>query len=578
MFQTCKNCGESFEITDVDLKFYDKISPVFNDKKYQIPAPTLCPSCRRQRRFTFRNERNLYYRKCSKTGKQLISNLNQDTGIKIYENEFWWSDKWDASEYGREFNFNESFFNQFKKLYQDVPQLALSVWFSENSNFCNYAGNVKNSYLIFGSVYSEDCFYGSPYYSKNCVDTLLVRECEFCYECTDCRKLYQSFYCQDCTNCNNLIYCYDLQSCSDCIGCVGLRNKKNCIFNQQFSKEEFQKMKNELNLCIKKSHEIIKEKLNELKLRVPHKYMQSNQVENVSGNYVYESKNIKDSYYTDKSQDCAYCTQVVNLKDCYDNNYTEENELCCEYISSYQNSRLLFTKFCNRVHEAMYCDSCYSSKNLFGCVGLKNKQYCILNKQYSKEEYEKLVPKIIESMQSPHPPLSRGRSDSPLDKGDLGDLSLQSEWGEFFPSSISPFCYNETVAQEYFPLTKEQALSKGYKWKDEDLSSQHQGPEYQIPEDIKDVKDEICDSILKCEATSKLYKIIPQELKFYRQMNLPIPKKCPDIRHQKRLALRNPRKLFDRNCMKCGEKIKTTYAPDRPEIVYCEKCYLENVY
>jgi hypothetical protein len=39
-----------------------------------------------------------------------------------------------------------------------------------------------------------------------------------------------------------------------------------------------------------------------------------------------------------------------------------------------------------------------NSSNLFGCIGLRGKEYCILNKQYTKEEYEALVPKIIEKM------------------------------------------------------------------------------------------------------------------------------------------------------------------------------------
>ncbi len=70
------------------------------------------------------------------------------------------------------------------------------------------------------------------------------------------------------------------------------------------------------------------------------------------------------------------------------------------------------------------------SSNCFLCVNLENKKYCILNKQYSKEEYEVLVPQIIEHMQK------------------------TGEWGEFFPVCLSPFGYNETVAQEHFKLDR----------------------------------------------------------------------------------------------------------------------------
>jgi CxxC-x17-CxxC domain-containing protein len=73
-------------------------------------------------------------------------------------------------------------------------------------------------------------------------------------------------------------------------------------------------------------------------------------------------------------------------------------------------------------------------------------------------------------------------------------------------------------------------------------------------------------------------RIIKQELEFYRKHNLPVPKKHPDVRHSERMKLRNPRKLFDRKCSKCGKDIKTTYAPDRPENVYCEECYEKEVY
>jgi Zn ribbon nucleic-acid-binding protein len=53
----CTKCSSKFEITDKDLEFYDKVSPIFNDEKYSIPAPTLCPKCRQIRRLMWRKER-----------------------------------------------------------------------------------------------------------------------------------------------------------------------------------------------------------------------------------------------------------------------------------------------------------------------------------------------------------------------------------------------------------------------------------------------------------------------------------------------------------------------------------------
>ena len=419
---------------------------------------------------------------------------------------------------------------------------------------------MKNSYLIFGSVYSENCYYGSPYYSKDCMDTLVIRECERCYECIDCRKLHTCFYCQDCHSSNDLIYCFDCQGCSECIGCAGLRNQKFRIFNTQYDEATYKKMKKELNLCVPEVHTKLKSELKKMSLAIPHRYMQGNKTENVSGNYIYECKDVHESFYADRSHDCSYCAQVVDLKDCFDNNYTEENELCVEYLGAYQNSRTSFSKFCNQVHDALYCDACHTSKHLFGCIAMRNGEYCILNKQYTKEEYEKLVPKIVEHMRNP----STGSG---------------GEWGEFFDPAISPFGYNETVAQEYFPMEKKQAEKNGWRWrKEEENSESYMGPVADVPQDIAKVDDTICEKILKCEQTGKLFRIIEQELKLLRELKLPIPRICPNARNLNRLAMRNPRRLWDRDCAKCGKALRTSYAPDRPEIVYCDPCYLSTIY
>ena len=152
------------------------------------------------------------------------------------------------------------------------------------------------------------------------------------------------------------------------------------------------------------------------------------------------------------------------------------------------------------------------------------------------------------------------------------------EWGEFFPVSLSPFGYNETVAQEYFPLTREEAVSKGYKWKDDEKENvQNTDKKNNIPDDISEVTDEILNQVIYCEKTGKPFKIQKAELQFYRKMNLPIPRLHPDERHRQRMALRNPRKLWDRNCANCNKEIQTTYAPERPEKVLCESCYLQVV-
>ena len=176
-------------------------------------------------------------------------------------------------------------------------------------------------------------------------------------------------------------------------------------------------------------------------------------------------------------------------------------------------------------------------------------------------------------------------------------MKKSGEYGEFFSLKLSPFAYNETIAQEYFPLSKEEVLGKNYEWQDiKDRNYKIDIKNKDIPDKIEDIGDDILKKVIECEHNGKCkeqcteaFKIVAEELKFLRRMNLPLPRLCPNCRNYQLLNQRNPMKLWDRNCMcdkenhfhgtdKCEVEFKTTYAPDRPEIVYCEKCYQQEIY
>lgn len=47
-------------------------------------------------------------------------------------------------------------------------------------------------------------------------------------------------------NCQNVLYSFDLRNCSNCIGCDSLKNAEYCILNKQYSKEEYEKIKDHI--------------------------------------------------------------------------------------------------------------------------------------------------------------------------------------------------------------------------------------------------------------------------------------------------------------------------------------------
>ncbi|MFA5793082.1 MAG: zinc-ribbon domain containing protein [Candidatus Gracilibacteria bacterium] len=549
---SCANCGQSFVITDWDDAFYKKIN---------IVAPTFCPNCRQQRRLAVSNEMNLYHRKCDYSGEEILSVYSPDKPYKVYKPEIWWSDKFEALDYGRDFDFNRPFFEQFDELLHATPHVAVlnDYLLDQNSDYTNYAGNNKNCYLIFHADYNEDCYYGyGVKKSKNCIDVFNAFDSELCYECIDIQNCYNLKYSQNCINCYDGYFLKDCIGCKNCICCKNLTQKEYCIFNKSMSKGDYESFLKENPPHLWSTIEKLKEEFKVFCLELPNRCLRMIQTENSFGDQLVNCKDTSWSFDVSNMHDGKYCYQIYNgSKDCMDfYQFGLNAELIYECnCVGYNCQRMLFcVKSHEQISDVFYSNECYKSDHLFGCTGVRHKKYCILNKQYSRDEYEKLLPRIVDHMKK------------------------TGEWGEFFPISISPFGYNETPAQDYFPLTKEEALLKNYKWKDDEPSNAYIGPMRELPDSAHDTSEDICKQILTCKDSGKPYKIAPQELFFYKRLGIPIPRCSFKQRHKNRMALRNPRYLWARSCGKCGAPIQTTYAPDRTEIVYCEECYLKTVY
>lgn len=555
--KNCKQCNIGFEVTDSDREFYDKVSPVIAGKKFSIPEPTLCPQCRYQRRINWRAGLHLFTRKSDKSGKTILSYFPQDAPVVAYSEDEWWADDWNPLDYGREVDFLRSFLDQVKELMQEVPMLARSVKSNENCDYVNSASENKNCYLIAGASYDEDCYYGNFILScKSTVDCSFVFDSDLCYELVDCKGCYNLKYSTNCQNCSDSYFLINCRNSRNCFGSVNLENKEYVFFNEQLTKDEYEKKIAGMQLDSRSRIEEVKSYFEKHRLKFPYKYMQGDMNENVTGNGIMSSRNTFDSYDVSGLEDCKYVAWFHSSKNCMDI-YAwglTGSELCYECTEvGESSSNALFSFFIYNGVNTMYSLSSFQSENIFGCVSMRRNKYCILNKQYTKEEYEELVPRIIEHMKK------------------------NGEWGEFFPMAMCPFKYNQSIAQDYMPITKAEAEKLGANWVDEPpIESPKE--KIEIPDSIQDMDSTICDKILTCEKTGRPYKIIPQEFKFYKANNIPIPALSFLARHEARLARRNPRKLWDRQCDKCQADISTSYSPESPEIVYCEQCYLKNVY
>ena len=574
--KNCQNCKSDFNIEPDDMAFYEKM---------KVPAPTWCPDCRLVRRMQFRNERSLYHRTCDSCKQKKIFMYSDTTPFPVYCKECWWKDNWGGLLYGRQYDFSVPFFVQMYELMKTVPRPGtIQQGNNVQSEYSNRVTDMRNCYLVFNSIVSENCMYGNLLNgSKDCVDGFNNLTCEQCYQCVDVSKCYRCFFSQESQECAESYFLYNCRNLTNCFGCVNLRNKSHCIFNEQYSQEDYKKFIEDFqNGGRAKIAEAIA-KMEEIKKSAIHPWMVGRTITNSTGNWIENSDNTQNTFASNNCEDVKYGYSLAKAKDSMDYSYWGSgSELIYDCVNvGIQCSNIRWN------HESWigdndltYCMNCHSSKNLFGCVGLRNAQYCIFNTQYTEEEYKELVSKIIEQMNSiPY----------------IDTLGKKYTFGEFYPPEFSPFMYNETVAQEFFPLTKEVAQSRGYTWKDE-IQKQYKTTiePGDVPNTSKDIDENICNEIIACLNKGKTstkcvsaFKITGDELAFYKRFSLPLPEYCSNCRHFERLSKRNPLKLWPRACMcqqqnhdhsgACSNEFETSYSPDRPEIVYCEGCYQKEV-
>ena len=150
--KTCQNCKNIFIIESEDFKFYEKV---------KVPPPTFCPDCRMQRRMSFLNERTLYKRTCDMTGESIISLFPEGSLVPVYSPKAWWSDNWDAIDYGQDYDFSIPFFEQFSKLLRKVPQFSLQNQYTTliRTEYVNMGTYNKDCYLVFNTAFSEESSY-----------------------------------------------------------------------------------------------------------------------------------------------------------------------------------------------------------------------------------------------------------------------------------------------------------------------------------------------------------------------------------------------------------------------------------
>jgi len=577
--RNCQNCKQNFNIEPDDFLFYEKI---------KVPAPTWCPNCRCIRRMVHRNERILHRRTCDITGKNIISIYRADCPYTICDKDYYFSDQFDPLAYGVAYNPDISFFEQFYEFAKKVPMTSLFVRNSENCDYNQDMSNASNCYLCSRTHDSQNMFYTyRGNHSSDCVDCFqAVVQSEFLYECVNVSTCSNSQFLHSCEKCSDSAFLYNCVGCVDCFMCTDTRNKQCCYKNEQYSREDYKKILESYNLSSYEGQQKALAEFEEFLKIHPQKNLTVIRSNNVTGDSIFDSKDSKNVWNVRGLENSSYIWDSMVFKDCMDTYSGASSELIYESTATTGHSSNCH--FCVRVYKGSrdceYSWFLQNCSNCFGCVGLVGKEYCIFNVQYSKDDYFPLLEQVKSKM------------------------IRDKEYGEFFPLYMSPFPYNDTVAQEFFPLNENTAKEQGLLWGE--LSDKNYNPTIlsdALPDNINEVSDSILTEVISCEdggecahGCTRAFRIVAGELAFYKRRGIPLPRKCPNCRYYRRLDYRNPTVLRDITCMctgdvlsngiykntvahehgeeSCGKNITTTIKEDRNFIIYCDSCYKKEVY
>jgi hypothetical protein len=168
---------------------------------------------------------------------------------------------------------------------------------------------------------------------------------------------------------------------------------------------------------------------------------------------------------------------------------------------------------------------------------LQKKENAILNKVYTRHEYEKLVSKVAEHMKE------------------------SGELGEFFPLSASPHPYNRSMAQRYFPMRREEVSENGLRWYDQEIPrAENVMNSAELPDDLPTNNSPI---VAKSERSGFPFLISGQEIARLRKMSAPLPRLTYDERMNDRALRMGGIHLNSLTCQKSGQTLRCT-AKDSP--------------
>jgi len=502
--RVCMLSGKSFRVSEAEQEHLRRLSALLAHLKAEIPVPQIHPVEAMRRACCHGNYFFLFRGQSALSGKTQLTRYHPLLHSKICTVQEFWNDEIDNTQIGRAYDFRRPFFAQLADVFRDSYLLPLVQINCEGSEYVNGAKNVRDSYLCFDILESQDCLYCFAHYSgHDNVCCVLSRGSQYCFECLNIDNCYECQHCTDCVNCANCFGCLDLIGCRDCYGCSGLRNAVFHLYNQPLSKaayDEFVRSRN-LNCFAGRRQEILA--CREFAAQSGHRPNYLINIESSSGKYLRDCRGALQCCFSHDLEDCGYLVNSKNSSNCWRGMAIDAQ---FSYHSVPVGSSCEIGCYANTGGEAnLYsvgleqdCSHC------FGCAALRRRSYCILNRQYSRSEYLDLAPRIVKQME------------------------LAGEWGLPLPPALSCHYLEHSLAQIFFaPLAEHEAHRRGYHAPapPPESPSGLPGRLEDLPDDIERVADDSPPAAcFPSQASGRLFAIQRSEIAFHRRFRIPLPR------------------------------------------------------
>lgn len=593
----CKYCKEEYPLYDIEKEALDK---------QWFSYPDFCPSCRFKLLYTFLNDRHLYRRKDSVTNEPLISTMSEFSEGPIIEAKRYKQLMADdfGIEYGRE--ITEDIFKEFRGLYSTIPKASRMIYpWLENAEYASHVWRSSHVYMSFCVFVGCEHIYNS---------FRVLGECKYVFSSINVHNGSQNIYQSRMVNNSSdvafssnikdssyITLCRNMSNCSECFLSCNQVNKSYMIWNKQYDKETYMKQK---KLIMKELAQ--REKFDKI-VELYTSFLEKNLIEpavniqnceNVTGDNMYYSQRCVNAYMWIGNQECVNTILTGNHeseKMVRIINSVESGQNCTNVIWScsfwQETTNVFFVIWSTASRNCRYWIDLANCEECLFCISLQNKKYCILNKQYEKEEYFRKKQKII------------------------ADLQEKSLWWSFIPWSMSTFPYNDTVAYDFFKVQKvvnsdwtELVIDPHASWvvtlaSDKFISDatldmggekipikwRTQTKEVNVPEwtqtiqtkdmpNIHEVSDAILAKAIICKKTWRPFRIIKQEFDYLRKKWLPLPVLHNEVRVQDLINERPTFQLHISSSDKSWEDVLSVYPQKGQYKIYETREYRDHMY